>query len=63
VIKTLEYLAERYPNISLGLLLANAIADAGDLSYLADSRLLLELERLRVSYSQFEAAGLLRRGK
>ncbi len=56
VIKQLETLAERYPNLRLGQILQNAIS--GDLYYVDDAALLHALQQLYTTYTQFEAAGV-----
>ena len=53
-IRTLETLAERYPNLRLGQILANAFP--GELFYASDEALGLALNHLFVTYTQFEAA-------
>lgn len=60
VIRNLEMLAERYPNLSLALIISNAI-DGRDLIRMSDLTLGIALNQLFVSYTQLEAAGLMRR--
>jgi hypothetical protein len=59
-IRTLETLAERYPNLRLGQIIANAI-DGRDLFNIEDDQLDLALNHLFVTFTQFEAAGIMRR--
>lgn len=55
-IRKLETLAERYPMLRLGQLLANAYA--GDIFNVEDDELLRALNQLEITYSQFTAAGI-----
>ena len=57
VIRKLEDMSERFPNLRLGQLLSNATAGA-DLFSLEDDELLRMLDHLFVTYTQFEAAGI-----
>jgi hypothetical protein len=59
-IRALETLIERYPNLRLGQLIANAIAGR-DLFNIEDDELGYALNQLFVTYTQFEAAGIDRR--
>jgi hypothetical protein len=61
-LRTLATLAERYPNLRLGQLISNAI-DGRDLFNLEDDDLGYALNQLFVTYTQFEAAGLIDRSK
>jgi hypothetical protein len=54
-IRTLEMLAERYPNQRLGQLLSNAITE-GMFYYIEDEDLCRALLQLQITFSQFEAA-------
>jgi hypothetical protein len=56
-LRTLQTLIERYPNLRLGQLIANAIAGR-DLCNIEDDELGLALNHLFVTYTQFEAAGI-----
>jgi hypothetical protein len=56
-LRTLATLVERYPNLRLGQLIANAIAGR-DLFNIEDDELGLALNHLFVTYTQFEAAGI-----
>jgi hypothetical protein len=57
VIRKLEDLSERFPNLRLGQLLVNATTGR-DLFNLEDDELLRMLDQLWVTYTQFEAAGV-----
>jgi hypothetical protein len=57
-LRTLETLIERYPNLRLGQLISNAISGR-DLFNIEDDELGLALNHLFVTYTQFEAAGLI----
>lgn len=59
---TLTMLIERYPNQRLGQLLSNAI-DGRDLFHIEDDELGVALNHLFVTYTQFEAAGIMRKPK
>ena len=59
VIKNLELLTERYPQLRLGQILGNAIS--GDLYYTSDEELGRALNQLFVTYTQFESAGIMER--
>lgn len=59
-LRTLETLIERYPNMRLGQLIANAVAGK-DLFMIEDDELGYALNILFVTYTQFEAAGIIRR--
>jgi len=56
MMETLALLVERYPNLRIGQILANAW-DA-DMFYATDEELARALNQLFVSYTQFEAAGI-----
>jgi hypothetical protein len=60
VIRNLELLIERYPNLRLGQLIENAIAGR-DLFNIEDDELGLALNQLFVTYTQFESAGIMRK--
>lgn len=53
-IKALETLAEEYPMLRLGQILANAFP--GEFYYVEDDELARALDQLRITYSQFKAA-------
>jgi hypothetical protein len=55
-IRLLETLAELYPGMRLGQILANAVT--ADFYYIEDDALARALDQLRVTYSQFRAAGI-----
>lgn len=57
VLRKLEDLSARFPNLRLGQLLINATTGA-DLFSLEDDDLLRMLDQLWVTYTQFEAAGV-----
>jgi len=57
VIRKLEDMSERFPNLRLGQLLINATSGR-DLFNLEDDELLKMLDHLWVTYTQFEAAGI-----
>jgi hypothetical protein len=57
VIRKLEDMSERFPNLRLGQLLVNATAGR-DLFNLEDDELLRMLYQLWITYTQFEAAGV-----
>lgn len=59
-LRTLAMLVERYPNIRVGQLVADAVAGR-DLSSLDDADFGYCLNHLLVIYTQLEAAGLVRR--
>lgn len=59
-LRTLETLIERYPNMRLGQLIANAVAGK-DLFMIEDDELGYALNILFVTYTQFEAAGIMKR--
>ena len=54
--------SERYPNLRLGQMLSNAL-DGKDLFYVEDDELGVALNHLFVTYTQFEAAGIMRRSR
>jgi hypothetical protein len=56
-LRTLEALTERYPNLRLGQIISNA-TDGQDLFHLQDDELGFALNRLFVTLTQFEAAGI-----
>ena len=60
VLRNLELLIERYPNLRLGQILSNAV-DGRDLFYISDADLGGALNQLFVTYTQFEAAGIERK--
>jgi hypothetical protein len=55
-IETLGLLVERYPNLPICTIIANALG--GDMLYTSDEALARMLNQLFVSYTQFEAAGI-----
>jgi len=55
-IETLALLVERYPNLSIGRIIANATV--GDIDDTTDVELARGLNQLFVTYTQFEAAGI-----
>ena len=55
-IETLGLLVERYPNLSIGRIIANATV--GDIDDTTDVELARGLNQLFVTYTQFEAAGI-----
>lgn len=57
VIRKLEDMSERFPNLRLGQLLANA-TPGYDIFTVEDDALLRMLDQLWVTYTQFEAAGI-----
>lgn len=59
-LRVLELLVNRYPNIRVGQLVADAVAGK-DLTTLDDADLGYCLNHLLVIYTQLEAAGLVRR--
>lgn len=61
-LRTLETLIERYPNLRLGQLISNAISGQ-DLFNIEDDELGRALNHLFVSYTQFEAAGIMEKRK
>ena len=56
-VRTLETMAERYPNLRLGQLLSNAIAGQ-DMFNIEDEALALALNQMFITLTQFEAAGI-----
>ena len=61
-LRTLGALVERYPNLRLGQLIDNAIAGR-DLYSIEDDELGLALNHLFITYTQFEAAGIVKKEK
>ena len=59
-VETLGLLVERYPNMRIGQLIANASSAMGgyDTYYLSDEEFARGLNQLFVTYTQFEAAGI-----
>jgi len=57
VIRKLEDMSVRFPNLRQGQLLSNA-TDGRDLFSLEDDELLRALDNLWITYLQFEAAGI-----
>jgi hypothetical protein len=55
-IDTLGLLVERYPNLPICTILANALG--GEMLYTSDEQLARGLNQLFVTYTQFEAAGI-----
>ncbi len=55
-IETLGLLVERYPNLPICTILANALG--GDMFFTTDEALARGLNQLFVTYTQFEAAGI-----
>ena len=61
-IRNLEMLIERYPNLRLGQIIANAISGR-DLFNIEDDELGAALNQLFITLTQFEAAGIQERKK
>jgi hypothetical protein len=61
-LRPLQTLIERYPNMRLGQLIANAISGR-DLFNIEDDELGLALNHLFVTFTQFESAGIMERKK
>jgi hypothetical protein len=59
-VETLALLVERYPNLRLGQILGNALV--GDLYYTSDVELARGLNQLFISFTQMEAAGIMKHG-
>lgn len=57
-LQTLGMLVERYPNLRLGQLISNAL-DGRDLFNVEDDEFGIALNHLFVTYTQFEAAGIM----
>ena len=57
-VETLGLLVERYPNLPVGRLIADAAAAHGDIYFMSDVELARGLNQLFVTYTQFEAAGI-----
>ena len=57
-VETLALLIERYPNLRIGQIVGNALGDGHDLYYMPDADLSRSLDRLFVTYTQFQAAGI-----
>lgn len=61
-VETLSLLVERYPNVPVGRIIADALSATGksmfDANYTSDVELARGLNQLFVSYTQFEAAGI-----
>ena len=55
-VETLGLLVERYPNLGIGSIIANAVGT--DLHHVDDVTLARSLNQLFVTYTQFEAAGI-----
>jgi hypothetical protein len=55
-IETLALLVERYPNLPICTIIANALG--GEMFYTADVDFARGLNQLFVTYTQFEAAGI-----
>lgn len=55
-VETLGLMVERFPNLRVGQILQNALG--ADLFYTSDEDLARALNRLFVTYTQFEAAGI-----
>lgn len=62
VVGTLGLLVERYPNLRIGQIIGNAIGEFPDPHYVSDVELARGLNQLFVSYTQLEAAGVMKRG-
>lgn len=60
VLRNLETLAERYPNLPLSVILSDALAGK-DMPMTSDVDLAVALNQIFVTYTQLEAAGLERR--
>jgi len=61
-VETLGLLVERYPNVPMGQMIADAVSQIGksmfDVNYASDIELARGLNQLFVTYTQFEAAGI-----
>lgn len=57
VIRKLEDMSDRFPNLRLGQILYNAMSGT-DVSTIEDDAMLRLLDHLWVTYTQFEAAGI-----
>jgi hypothetical protein len=55
-VETLGLLVERYPNLPICTIIANALG--GDMFFTKDDELARGLNQLFVTYTQFEAAGI-----
>jgi hypothetical protein len=55
-VETLALLVERYPNVTIGQIIAQSMV--GDPDDLSDVELARGLNQLFVTYTQFEAAGI-----
>ncbi len=55
-VETLGLLVERYPNLRIGQILANALV--GEVDDVTDIELARGLNQLFISFTQFEAAGI-----
>jgi hypothetical protein len=62
IVRTLETMIERYPNMRVGQLFDEAVG-ASQLYYVSDEDLAYALNHLFVTFTQFEAAGLVKKGK
>jgi hypothetical protein len=56
--ETLALLVERYPNLTIGQILGNAVGASEGLYHATDEDLARGLNQLFVTYTQFEAAGI-----
>lgn len=59
VIRNLELLLERYPNLRLGQIIDNAISGRTSLFFIGDDEFALALNQLFITYTQFESAGIM----
>ena len=57
-VEMLGLLTERYPNLSIGWIIDNALSGRADLWATSDIELARALNQLFISYTQFEAAGI-----
>jgi hypothetical protein len=61
-VETLGLLVERYPNVPIGRIIADALSSTGksmfDVNYTSDVDLARGLNQLFITYTQFEAAGI-----
>lgn len=55
-VETLGLLVERYPNLTIGRIIAGALV--GDVDDVTDVELARGLNQLFITYTQFEAAGI-----
>jgi hypothetical protein len=64
IVRALETMVERYPNLSIGQIIGNAVPGGSAVLFrITDEDLARALNHLFVTYTQFEAAGLMEKGK